>query len=219
MAPERRVHDLTALLETHMPVWPGSPLPVFEPVGIVAKDGYLIERVGCLTHTGTHLDAPAHFLEDGATVDRIPPERLVGSAAVLDLRKDLDGTLITPAMLEKHWPKRGSPEIVLLETGWSRARAATRRYLYEFPGLDPPAAEWLVRKSVKGVGTDTLGIDPYSNQKFEAHKVLLGKGIWLLEALDHLDELSEGTEYTVVAGPIKLAGGSGGMARVFAIEG
>jgi arylformamidase len=219
MAPPRRVHDLTALLQTHMPVWPGSPLPVFEPVGIVAKDGYLIERVSCLTHTGTHLDAPAHFLEEGATVDRIPPERLVGSAAVLDLRKELDGTVITSKMLERHWPQGAPPEIALLETGWSRERAATKHYLYDFPGLEPAAAEWLVGKSVHGVGTDTLGIDPYSNQKFEAHKVLLRRGIWLLEALDHLDELQEGTLYTLVAAPLKLAGGSGGMARVFALEG
>ncbi len=218
MTSPRRVHDLTALLETHMPVWPTSPLPVFEPVGIVAKDGYLIERVSCLTHTGTHLDAPAHFLEDGATVDRIPADRLVGSAAVLDLRRELNGPIITAKMLEAHWPKDRSPEIALLETGWSRERAATKRYLYDFPGLEPSAAEWLARKSVHGVGTDTLGIDPYSNQKFEAHKVLLRQGIWLLEALDHLDELAEGTLYTLVAAPLKLARGSGGMARVFALE-
>jgi arylformamidase len=219
MAPARRVHDLTALLETHMPVWPGTPLPVFEPVGFVAKDGYLIERVSCLTHCGTHLDAPAHFLEDGVTVDRIPPERLVGSAAVLDLRKELNGPIVTAEMVAAHWPKGTAPEIVLLETGWSRKRALTKQYLYDFPGLDPAAAEWLVQKSVHGVGTDTLGIDPYANQKFEAHKVLLRQGIWLLEALDHLDELAEGTLYTLVAAPIKLAGGSGGMARVFALEG
>ncbi|HTW77315.1 MAG TPA: cyclase family protein [Thermoplasmata archaeon] len=219
MATARRVHDLTALLETHMPVWPTSPLPVFEPVGVVPRDGYLIERVSCLSHTGTHLDAPAHFLEDGATVDQIPPDDLVGSAIVLDVRADLDGPIIPTRALERHWPSGSSPSIALLRTGWSRDRAATKHYLYDFPGLDPAAAEWLVERQVKGVGTDTLGIDPYSNQKFEAHKVLLRRGIWILEALDHLDELREGVEYTLVAAPIKLAHGSGGMARVFAIEG
>ena len=215
----RRIHDLTALLETHMPVWATAPLPTFEPVGIVARDGYSIERVNCMTHTGTHMDAPYHFLEDGATVDQIPPEQLVGPAIVLDVRKDLDGTLITPKALEKRWPKGRHPEFVLLRTGWSHDRAPTKHYLYDFPGLTPAAAEWLVHKSVKGVGTDTLGIDPYSNSNFEAHKVLLSKGIWILEALDHLDQLSEGVEYTLVAAPLKIAGASGAMARVFAIEG
>ncbi len=219
MPTARRVHDLTALLETHMPVWPASPLPVFEPVGFVARDGYSIERVSCLTHTGTHLDAPSHFLEDGATVDRIPPDRLVGSAVVLDVRKELEGSIIPVRALEKHWPKGKNPDIALLRTDWSRERAATKRYLYDFPGLEPEGAEWLVRKKVKGVGTDTLGIDPYANSKFEAHKVLLRQGLWILEALDHLDALSEGVEYTLVAGPLKIAGGSGAMARVFAIEG
>ena len=218
MADAPKVHDLTALLTTHMPVWPTAPLPTFEPVGIVARDGYSIERVSCLTHTGTHMDAPYHFLEDGLTVDRIPPEQLVGRAAVLDLRRGLSGDQIRPEDVEKHWPESVQPEIVLLETGWSHARAPTRRYLYEFPGLTPAAAEWIAGKGVRGIGTDTLGIDPYSNSKFEAHKVLLGRGIWILEALDHLDELVEGRAYTLVAAPLKIAGGSGAMARVLALE-
>jgi arylformamidase len=219
MASERRVHDLTALLETHMPTWPTSPLPVFEPVGIIARDGYAIERISCLTHTGTHLDAPSHFLEDGATVDQIPADRLVGAAVVLDVRSDLDGPIVSTATLKKHWPKRGRPEIALLRTGWSRERSRTRHYLYDFPGIDPAAAEWLAGQGLRGVGTDTLGIDPYSNAKFESHKVLLRRGIWILEALDHLDELEEGREYTLVAAPLKIAGASGAMARVLAIEG
>jgi arylformamidase len=219
MPSPRRVHDLTAVLQTHMPVWPSSPLPTFEPVGIVARDGYSIERVTCMTHTGTHMDAPYHFLEDGLPVDRIPPTSLVGTAAVLDLRKEADGTVLHAKSVEKHWPKGKHPEIALLRTDWSHKRAPTKEYLYDFPGLDTGAAEWLAHQSVKGVGTDTLGIDPYSNSKFEAHKVLLGKGIWILEALDHLDELAEGVEYTLVAAPLKIAGASGAMARVFAIEG
>jgi|HubBroStandDraft_1064217.scaffolds.fasta_scaffold01260_9 arylformamidase len=218
MPSPRRVHDLTARLESFMPVWPGSPLPTFEPAGIVAKDGYSIEKISCMSHTGTHMDAPYHFVEDGLTVDRIPPEQLVGRAAVLDLRKDHSKSIYAAAALEKHWPKGGHPEIVLLRSDWSNKRAPTQEYLFDFPGLDPKAAEFLVSKSVKGVGTDTLGIDPYSNTKFEAHKVLLRKGIWILEALDNLAALSEGVEYTLVAAPIKIAGGSGGMARVFALE-
>ena len=218
MSANPRVHDLTALLTTHMPTWPTSPLPVFEPVGLLPRDGYSIERVNCLTHTGTHMDAPYHFLEDGLTVDRIPPERLVGRAAVLDLRNDLSGTLIPPETVHKHWPKSFRPEIVLFETGWSHERASTHRYLYDFPGLTPEAAIWVADQGVRGVGTDTLGIDPYSNTKFEAHKVLLGRNIWILEALDHLDELVEGRPYTLIAGPLKIAGASGAMARVLALE-
>jgi len=213
-----RVHDLTALLTTHMPVWPSSPLPVFEPMGVVSRDGYSIERVSCLTHTGTHMDAPYHFLEDGLTVDRIAPDRLVGRAAVLDLRGELSGPLVGPEPVRRHWPKSFRPEVVLLETGWSHRRAPTREYLYDFPGLTPEAATWVADQGIHGIGTDTLGIDPYSNSKFEAHKVFLGRGIWILEALDHLDELAEERPYTLVAGPLKIAGASGAMARVLALE-
>lgn len=218
MSPTRRVHDLTALLETHMATWATSPPPVFAPQAIIARDGYSIERIDCLSHTGTHLDAPYHFLEDGLPVDRIPPDRLVGTAAVLDLRADVTDDRIPATALAAHWPKAFEPEIALLETGWSHKRGATREYLYDFPGIDPEGAAWLIARGVKGVGTDALGIDPYSNAKFEAHKVLLGRSVWILEALDHLDTLRENTAYMLFAGPLKISGGSGAMARVFAVE-
>jgi len=201
-----------------MPVWPTETLPVFEPVAFVARDGYASERVNCLTHTGTHVDAPYHFLEDGVTVDRIPPEQLVGRAAVLDLRKDLKGPLISEETVRAHWPRSFAPEFVLVETGWSHLRSPTRRYLYDFPGISPQAAEWVADQRVRGVGIDSLGIDPFANAKFEAHKVLLRRGIWILEALDHLDELVEDRAYTLVAAPLKIAGASGAMARVLAWE-
>jgi arylformamidase len=218
MAADRRVYDLSATLETHMAVWPTSSLPEFEPVAFVARDGHASERVQCSSHTGTHLDAPSHFLEDGATVDAIPPERLVGTAAVLDVRAGLEGPVIPAARLRKEWPDGPSPEIALLRTGWSGERARTKRYLYDFPGIDAAGAAWLVQQGVKGVGIDTLGIDPYANTEFEAHKTLLRAGVWILEALDHLDSLSPGVRYTLVAAPLKLARGSGAMARVFAWE-
>jgi len=201
-----------------MPVWPTSPLPVFEPIALVPRDGYSVERMTCLTHTGTHVDAPFHFLEDGASVDQIPPIQLVGTAALLDLREAPDGVVLRRSTLEEHWPSTRRPEIVLLETGWSHRRSHTQQYLYEFPGLEPAAAEFLVEKRIKGVGIDTLGIDPYANTKFEAHKILLRKGIWIAEALDHLDELREDVEYLVVVAPLKISGGSGAMARIFAME-
>ena len=213
-----RVHDLTALLTSHMPVWPTAPPPVVEPVGNVARDGYTIERLNCLTHTGTHMDAPYHFLEDGATIDHIPPEQLVGRAAVLDLRKELNGPVISAEAVRAHWPRSFAPQFVLIETGWSHLRAPTRNYLYDFPGISPDAARWVADQRVRGVGIDTLGIDPFANTKFEAHKVLLGRGIWILEALDHLDELSEDRAYTLVAAPLKIEGASGAMARVLAWE-
>ncbi|MGC2288485.1 MAG: cyclase family protein [Thermoplasmata archaeon] len=218
MSTAPRVHDLTALFQTHMPIWPTVPLPVLEPVGVVSRDGYSIERLNAMTHSGTHLDAPYHFIESGKSVDQIAPGDLTGDGAVLDLRKEVRGHLIPQAAIERHWPKSFRPEIVLLETGWSHDRSRTKKYLYDFPGIEPSTAEWLVQQKVKGVGTDALGIDPYANEKFEAHKVLLGRDIWILEALDHLDTLQEDTPYTVVAAPLKLEGASGAMSRVFAIE-
>ncbi len=213
-----RVHDLTATLETHMPTWPTSPLPVFEPTAFLARDGVNMERISCTSHTGTHVDAPYHFVEDGRTVDTIPPGDLVGPAVVLDVRAEIEGTFIRRASLVKHWPKGPAPAFALLRTDWSRHRAPTQRYLYDFPGLEVPAAEFLVEQGIRGVGIDTLGIDVYANSKYEAHQVLLRRGIWVIEALDHLDQLREGVRYTLVVAPLKIRGGSGAMSRVLALE-
>ena len=80
------------------------------------------------------------------------------------------------------------------------------------------AAKFLVERGIRAVGTDTLSIDPYANSEFGAHKTLLAHGIWILEALDHLDQLREGVVYTLVVGPLKIGGGSGAMSRVLALE-
>lgn len=218
MASPSRVHDLTATLRTHMATWPTSPLPVFEPTSFNARDGVAGERIACSSHTGTHVDAPYHFVENGLTIDAIPPEDLVGSAVVFDLRSEIDGPLLRRASLERHWPKGPTPAFVLLRTDWSQHRAPTRNYMYDFPGLEVPAAELLVEKGVRAVGTDTLSIDPYANSGFDAHKTLLSRGIWIIEALDHLDRLREGVVYTLVVGPLKIGGGSGAMSRVLALE-
>ncbi len=218
MSVPSRVHDLTATLQTHMATWPTSPLPVFEPTAFNARDGVAAERIVCSSHTGTHVDAPYHFVEGGRTIDAIPPEDLVGPAVVLDLRAEIDGTLLRRASLERHWPKGPAPAFVLLRTDWSQQRAPTRRYLYDFPGLEVSAAEFLVERGIRAVGTDTLSIDPYANSQFEAHKILLSQGIWIIEALDHLDRLREGVVYTLVVGPLKIGGGSGAMSRVLALE-
>lgn len=215
--PIPKVFDLTADLETFMPSWPSAPLPLFEPIATVGRDGYAMERLTCLSHCGTHVDAPSHFIEGGVTVDQIPPERFVGSLRVLDLRADLTGPFITPEILEPHWRSSDVPEFLFLETGWSRRRAFTRDYLYDFPGLTPAAARWVVERGARAVGIDTMSIDVAEATDFPSHRVLLGHSVLNIENLDHLEQLEEGTTYQVVAAPLKIRGGSGGMCRVLAI--
>ncbi|GGM69437.1 cyclase [Thermogymnomonas acidicola] len=199
-----------------MPVWPTNPLPVIEPVGITSRDGYAIERISAMTHTGTHIDAPYHFIDGGATVDAIPVERLVSRGFCI--RPGVRGEEISRADLERVWDRRFRGSAILIDTGWSRRRAFTKEFLYGFPGLSEDAADFLLSQEVGMVGIDTLGIEPYSHHGFEVHKRLLSAGVVIIEDMANLDALEAGREYTVVALPLKLRGASGSMARVIAME-
>lgn len=215
MAP-KRIFDLSAPITTHMPVWPTSPLPVVEPVGIASRDGYNVESVRFLTHTGTHIDAPYHFIEDGKTVDQLELERLVSYGYCI--APTIRGTEITRRDLEAKWRSEYRGSTILINTGWSRKRGFTRQFLYEFPGLAEDAADFLLEQNVGVVGIDTLGIEPYSHTDFRVHKKLLGRGVIVIEDLAGLEQLVEGKRYLIVALPVKIKGASGAMTRVVAIE-
>ncbi|WP_126449323.1 cyclase family protein [Sulfodiicoccus acidiphilus] len=212
----KAIHDLSAELKSYMPSWPTNPFLVVEPVALVPRDGYSMERLAGLSHTGTHVDSPAHFFEGGQSVDELDLTRLMGEGYCL--RPPLRGREIGREELSGIWRPEYDGKIVLLYTGWSSKRSFTREFMYNFPGLTKDAAEFLVERGVRAVGIDTLSVDPYANEKFEAHKVLLSHGVPIIEDLSNLSELQEGKSYLVAALPIKLKGGSGAMARVVAVE-
>lgn len=212
----KRIYDLSAPLKTHMPVWPTSPLPVISPVGIAARDGYNVESLSFLTHTGTHIDAPYHFIENGVTVDRIPLETLISQGYCI--RPNISGVEITRSELERKWKSEYDGKTLLIHTGWSKKRSFTREFLYNFPGLSDDAAEFILERGTKVVGIDTLGIEPFSHTDFRVHKKLLSRGVVFIEDLWGLEQLSEGVPYLVVALPVKIEGASGAMARVVALE-
>ncbi|MEM0119863.1 MAG: cyclase family protein [Thermoprotei archaeon] len=211
-----KIYDLTSTITTHMPIWPTSPLPVVTPVGIAARDGYNVESYTSLTHTGTHIDAPYHFIENGKTVDHLELERLVSHGYCI--RPKTHGQEITRADIWEKWRDEYGGSTLLIDTGWSRKRGFTKSFLYEFPGLSEDAADFLIAQKVGVIGIDTLGIEPYSHTDFRVHKKLLSHDIILIEDLAGLEQLQEGTRYTIVALPVKIGGASGAMSRVIAIQ-
>lgn len=225
-----RIVDLTHALAAKYPAWPGDAKP-FEAVvnATVEKNGYFTRQVTFLEHFGTHLDAPAHFPPGKATVDQIPPEKLFVPAVVIDVRaeaaKNVDYQL-TPAKIEE-WEKKHGPipagSIVLLRTGWATRWPDEKRYrnmdaagAMHFPGFSVEAVKLLLTRKVVALGTDTLSIDYGASNTFDTHKLSHGAGLYHLENLADLSALPEAGALLVVA-PIKLEGGSGGPARVFAL--
>ncbi len=162
-------------------------------------------------------------------VDQIPAQRLFGPAVVIDVRAETarDADYQLPASRVEDWEKRHGriPEgaIVLLRTGWATRWPDAERYRNQdsqgrmhFPGFSSEAAELLIERRVSGLGCDTLSVDYGASQKFPVHRLALGAGLYHLENLADLSALPEAGAFLIVA-PIKLEGGSGGPARVFAV--
>ena len=225
-----RVLDLSYAINDKLVPWPGDERWFEAKINAsVEKSGYFTRSFWMLEHYGTHLDAPAHFPPGKATVDQIPARQLFGPAVVLDVRaegaKDADYQL--PAAPVEEWEKRHgrtpSGAIVLLRTGWASRWPDAQKYRnmdaqerMHFPGFSIEAAKLLIERKVSGLGCDTMSVDYGASEDFAVHHLTLGSGLYHLENLADLSALPESGAFLVVA-PIKLEGGSGGPARVFAL--
>lgn len=212
----RAIFDLSVTLKSGMPTWPSNTEVSIVPVGTVASDGYSAEQYSSFSHSGTHVDAPSHFVDKATTVDRIDLTRLVGNGYCI--RPDFKGTGITADDLEKVWRPEYENNILLIHTGWDKKRGFNREFQYEFPGLATSAIEFFRNHKVKMIGLDTLGIEPFDHSDYHVHKALLALDIPFVEDMAGLDQLEPGKKYLIVALPLKLHNGSGAMARVVALD-
>jgi kynurenine formamidase len=195
---------------------------------------YAANRFATAEHGGTHLDAPRHFAEGRHTADEIEPERLLGEAAVIDVREKCAANPVYEITADDFvaWEAEHDRQLVdvilLLRTGWSARWGDRVAYLgtdvkgpeavplLRFPGLAPEGAKWLVEhRRVKSVGIDTASIDHGPSTLFGSHVTLCKADTPIFENLAGLDQLPHEGAF-VVALPMKIAGGSGGPLRVFA---
>lgn len=240
---EVEVIDLTAPLSPSTPVLQlpepfANTIPLsLETISAFDEDGPLWKWHNIHTgeHTGTHVDAPAHWASgrDGWTVDQIPPVRLIGPAAVVDVTaqvRDDPDFLLTPQHLLDWESEHGRlPENawVLLRTGWSDRGGSQSTFLNaddagpHTPGPSVEAARWLAEdRAITGLGVETVGIDAGSaggmDPVFPAHHHLLGAGKLGLTQLQQLDRLPA-TGAVLFVQPLRLVGGTGSPARVLAL--
>jgi len=229
MLQNAKVVDLTIPLGTDIIMWPGAPSPEMETLVTVAHDGYFARRVSFFEHTGTHFDAPCHFIEGKATVDKIPADTLVRPAVVIDISKEIGSNADAVLTLQhvKDWEKVNGvvpkDAAILLRTGWEEFNTNKMKYAgpdgdLHFPGYGVEAAQYLVNeRAATGLGIDTLGIDPGNKADFPVHsQVSHPKGLWHLENLQNLKQLPAIGAWIVV-GVLPLVGGSGSPARVIAL--
>lgn len=211
--PGPAILDLTHPIAPGMPCYPGTEPPVFRRAFTLAEHGYAEQRLTLLTHTGTHLDAPAHMLPDGATLDHYPGAYFVGLAAVLDVSAAA-GRELTTEFLQRQIQKYDDLDFVLLATGWSD-RWGQASYFEGFPVLGTDAARWLVRRGLRGVGIDAVSVDAADSVDFPVHRILLGGGLVIVENLTGLRALC-GRRCQFCCLPLKIAGADGAPVRAVA---
>jgi arylformamidase len=179
-----------------MPVWPGDAPPRLERVMDLRRgDPCTLTSLAMSAHTGTHVDAPAHFLRGGRTVAGMDIAALVGPARVLEIA---DAAAVTAVELARHGVRRG--ERVLLKTRNSLL-PQTQRLARDYAALAADAAAWLAGRGVVAVGIDALSVDPPGCD--DAHRALLGAGVWVIEGL-RLAGVGPG-RYELLCLPLRLA--------------
>lgn len=236
--PAGQVVDLTHSFDEHTIYWPTAESFKLDVVFSGENEkGYHYEanRFSAAEHGGTHIDAPAHFSKGGYTTDAIPLDRLLGPAVVVDVSKQCAANRDYQIQEKdfKDWETKFGRQlddvIILLRTGFGKYWPDREKYMgtaeigpdavpkLHFPGLHPNAAKWLAEnRSVKAIGLDTPSIDYGQSTFFESHVALYSHNIPAFENVANLDKLPE-QNFSVIALPMKIGGGSGGPLRIVAI--
>lgn len=217
--------DLSHTLEEGIPAWPtharfGHILYESYELGDVARQYAL--SMG--EHTGTHMDAPLHFISDGPAhygVDDVHLKRLIGRSATVSATDLEPGSLLSAGRIQAWEDEHGpieSGDIVLIRYGWDKRWSTGREgtdFLKEWPGLSKCAAEYLVDKEISLVGCDALAIDVSGSEENPAHHTLLGNEVYIAENLNNLDRLPPFCMFMCF--PLKIKGGSGSPVRAVAL--
>lgn len=227
-----QVIDLTYPLNEGNAYWPGDRYQPFkhETIARLETDSAFSGSYSTPEHLGTHIDAPNHFEPNQPSVDQIPLGQLIGPAVVIDVHSRITSNPDYQVSVDDvlNWEAQNGPipkgAVVLMHSGWGWRWESYPRYknadaagALHFPGFSREAALFLAEeRDVKGIGVDTLSADYGPSKDFAVHHILNSRGKWILENLDNLEKLPP-KGITLIVAPIKIEGGSGGQARVWAL--
>jgi kynurenine formamidase len=224
------VVDLTHTMSPEFPTFFGVPGIEIQKQYEFKKDGFNLNWWKIIEHAGTHLDAPIHFSENGASADKIVAGELVVPLAVVDVRKQVEKEpdylmgIEDVLTWEKHFGKLPDNSCVAMLSGWSKHVGDGAKYTgkdangtFHFPGIAPELTEWLLKdRNVLGLAVDTLSLDNGPSKDFKTHHLWLPSGRWGLENVANLDKLSP-SEATLVVGLPKVKDSTGGPVRLIAL--
>ena len=215
-----KVMDLSQPIYHNCPGWADYAPARISADYIRVKDGFNAETVQFNTHTGTHIDVPYHFFDDGKTIDQVSPELFMGTAAFLDLRyKEADSPIGVEDLKPLADQFKGA-EIVVLNTGWGQKRGMTEEYYFKWPYLDGPGAQFLLAQKIRAVGCDTLSIGGWGSPEKgrPCHEALLGAGAIIIEEMLIPEAVMDKKQRLISFFPLLLKGCGGSPVRAVAYD-
>jgi arylformamidase len=199
--------DVSVPLKSGMVHWPDNPpVRIERMLDMDSGDVANVSTISFGSHTGTHMDAPIHFLRGGEGIDRMPLDATMGRARVVEIQ---DPSSVKPEELEAHGIGRG--ERVLFKTKNSTRRWWEEDFIEDFVYVSQEAGRYLADRGVTTVGVDYISVGGFYEDGPETHQALLGAGIWIIEGLD-LTGIEPG-EYDLICLPIKVKDGDGAPSR------
>lgn len=205
--------DLTHTIEEGMPVYPGTKPPIIVDATTLDVEGFAEKLLTLFSHTGTHMDAPSHMLKGGICLDQMEVSKFVGKAVLVDTR-DIDGEEVKLSDLMPFKAALDEGDYLILRTGWAKFWG-TDEYFRSFPVLSQEAAKWVSDRGLKGIGVDTISVDPIDSTVLPNHLILLGSGMVIVENLSNLGDLPE--TFTICCLPLKIGHADGAPIRAIGI--
>lgn len=210
-----KILDLTHTITNDMTIFPGGEQPKNEEISNVKKDGYKVTQIHINSHNGTHMDAPAHVLEDGITLDKLDVINFVGLAALIDCSNLDDGDIIGYDFIEKNQDIINKADFIIFKTNWSKYWN-TEKYLGNYPVISEEVIDYIISSKKRGVAFDTISVDSIDNAELAKHHRLLSNNILVFENLTNLDLIDKNL-FVFCALPLKFQDSDGAPIRAIAM--
>ncbi len=208
-----QIIDLSHEIHEQMTVFGDTEKPEISRVFTVEKDGFQLHTLKINSHTGTHVDAPAHMISGRKYLDNFSLEQFIGKGFVLKVDQFANAE-IPLSFLKKYEEQIRETEFFILNSGWYK-KWQTAEYQLKYPILSLESAKWLTQFNLKGIGLDVISIDPTDSQDVPLHKIILGANFLIIENLTNLDVLPE-AGFQFQCFPLRISQADGSTSRVVA---
>jgi kynurenine formamidase len=211
----KKIVDLSHALTENTPVYPGDPVPKFSVATTIENEGYNLFNVILGSQTGSHVDAPYHFSNQGATIDKMDLKQFIGNALIIDVTYKNKKEEITLEEIIKYEKQIDKANIVLFKTNWYK-KVGTNEF-YDHPFLSKKGGEYLLSKGINTAGIDAINLDNTGGTEFPIHEMYSKAGGIIAENLANLDLVDFDSPFVVFL-PLKLIGCDGSPVRAVAID-